>query len=370
MKTINMYQISTFLLGLIFLAGCAQFEEFESAELSDGPALTVSLSAAGDSLITVEMTSSANGYIVAALMSDTANPVPENKESLAKGNIVNDEYFYKEVEANEVVSYTFTTGVFQNAFYEIMAVAADENGVLSDIEVLEVATADTYAPGFVTSYPGFTYDPILVQGDTIVLEFDEMVVLGEGNFSIETFFTGQVVEVPAGNLFAVENYVFVILPEEFPYREYIWMHWEADAVEDISGNGVAALNTTYDSDAGAFLGAYWRMTSMSFDVQSVTPEDGSDQTPGFDIVLSYKEAVDISELTDGDIILTYNDGAGITSIIEVPLADISATGGDIIIRQNAFLASAGTVTIDIPAGVVFDGFGNSNNAFTASWNLN
>lgn len=370
MKTIKINQISTFLLGLILLVGCAEFEEFESAELSDGPALTVSLSAAGDSLITVEMTSNTNGYIVAALMSDTANPVPENKESLAKGNIVNDEYFYKEVEVNEVVSYTFTSGVLQNALYEIMAVAADENGVLSAIEVLEVATVDTYAPGFVTSYPEFTYDPTLAQRDTIVLEFDEMVMLGDGSFSIETYFTGQLLEVPAENLFVVENYVFVVLPADFPYREYIWMHWEADAVTDLSGNGVEAFNTYYDADAGSFVGAFWRMMTMPFDVQSVTPENGSDQTPGFDIVLSFAVTVDISELTDGDIILTYNDGAGMTTIIEVPVADISAAGGEVTIGQNAFAASTGTVTIDIPAGVIFDGFGNPNSAFSASWNLN
>jgi hypothetical protein len=370
MKTINKYQISTFLLGLVLLVGCVEFEEFESVEPGDGPTLTVSLSAAGDSLITVEMTSNANGYIVAALMSDTANPVPENKESLAKGNILNDEYFYKEVEADEVVRYSFTSGVFQNSFYEIMAVAANENGVLSEIEVLEVATADTYAPGFVTSYPGFTYDPTLAQGDTIVLEFDEMVMLGEGSFSIETFLTGQLVEVPAGNLFAVENYVFVILPAEFPYREYIWMHWETDAVTDLSGNGVTALNTFYDADEGVFVGAYWRMMSMPIDVQSVTPEIGSGQAPGFDIVLSFEVAVDLSELADGDIILTYNDGAGMITIIDLPVADVSATGEDVTIVQNAFTATSGTVTIDIPAGVIFDAFGNPNSAFTASWNLN
>lgn len=253
--------------------------------------------------------------------------------------------------------------------YEIMAVAANEDGVLSEVEVLEVRTDDSNAPGLVATYPGFTYDPTLAQGDTIVLEFDEPVQLGEGAFSIETFFTGQLVEVPAENVIAQGPYVFVILPAEFPYREYIWMHWEANAVTDLSGNGVDALTTYFDGDAGAFVGAYWRMMTMPIAVESVAPGDGTTQAAGFDIVMSFGTGVDAGDVADGDITLTYDDGAGIVTMVGVPAADVAAAGGDVTVSQNAFAATTGTVTIDVPEGIIFDAFGNPNSAFTASWTL-
>lgn len=370
MKTKYIYQISTFLLGIVLLVGCTEFEEFKAEDLGSGPTLTISLTASGDSLITVDMFSNTNGYIVAALMTDTTNAIPEDPESLAKGDIINEEYFYAEVEANQTVRYTFTNSVKQNSLYEIMAVAANSDGVLSDIEVLEVATADTYAPKLLGAYPEFTYSPTLAQGDTVVLEFDEAVQLGEGGFSIETFFGGEIIEIPSENVSASQNLVFVILPDEIPYREYVWLHWEEGAIVDATGNLIEELTTYFDGDLGEFIGAYWRMAAYTYSVEGASPSVADAQPAGFDIVLSYPGNVGgLANVTDGTINLTYDNGAGIVTIVGVPAADVSILGTDVTILQTVFTPVSGTVTVDVPAGIFTVGYGNPTEAYSATWNL-
>lgn len=370
MKTKYISKISAFMLGTILVFGCTEFDEFESADLGDAPALTLALVSAGDSSITVSMNSDAAGYIAAVLLSGVGNEVPEDAEALAMGNTVSDEYFYSKSVANQAVSYTFTSSVEQDASYEIMAVAANSEGVLGEIVVLEVTTFDTHAPEITGVSPGITYEPILEQGDTIILSFSEPVMKGSGKFSFETFFTGQTVNVPTQNVWTSGNEAFIVLPSVFPYREYIWLHWEQGAVIDASGNKADVMTTYFDSDNGVFVGVYWRMMSMNIAVQSVSPDEATSQTPGFDIVVSFAAGVNIDDLLDGDITLTYDDGSGVTTIIAVPVSEVSVSGSDVTIQQNIFSAVSGSVSIDIPEGVISDDFGNPNEAVSATWTLN
>ncbi|MCF8226667.1 MAG: hypothetical protein K9J30_12385 [Bacteroidales bacterium] len=371
MKIKYIYRIGAFLLGTVIMFGCVEWPEFESLDLATAPTVTVVQSSSSDSTITVAVTSDAAGFVAAILLEGTGNEVPEDSTALLTGNVEYLDYKYEEAKkADTTISFTFSSDIVQNAGYEVMAVAANSDGVVSPVVVIEVTTTDTYAPGLVGVYPEVTYSRVLNHGDTIILEFDEAVMLGTGKFSFETFYTAQTVDVPADSLLTAGNLVGVILPADFPYNDYVWMHWEADAVADALGNGVSAQTTYFDAENGVFVGYYWRMVSMEFAVQSVAPSVDDDQSAGFDIVLTFGSSASVSDLEDGDITLTYDNGAGMVITVDVPAADVAASGTDVTISQTVFTpTTGGTVTVDVPSGVIGVELGNPNAAYTATWTL-
>jgi len=362
-----LFKLSALLLGIVLMFGCAEWEEFESLDVASAPSVTVELANAADSTVTVDVTNSMDGFVSVILLADTGNAVPEDGEALLTENVAYDQFASMEAAAGEAVSVTFD-GLVQNSLYEVMAVAANEDGVVSEVSVLEVSTGDAYAPGLVEAVPGFTYSPVVDMGDTIMLVFDEPVAIGDGSFSFETFFGGQLEEVPADHVFASGNMVGVVLPFDPAYGDYLWMHWEADAVTDLVGNGVDALTTIFDSDNGAFIGAYWRMVQVAM-APSIAPATDDAQAPGFDIVLSFDAGVDAGDVADGSITLTYDDGAGVITTVDVPAADVTASGTDLTIAQTVFTPTSGTVTVDVPAELLSIGFGNPSAAVSATWDL-
>lgn len=367
MKAKYIYQIGAFLLGSLIFSGCAEWEEYESLDLASAPTVTVVQSNVSDSVIVVNVTSSADGFVAAILLEGTGNSIPSDSTALLKGNVNYHAYAYGEVEANGATALTFASDVQQNSTYEVMAVAANADGVVSDIEVIEITTTDSYPPSLLGADPAIDYAAVVEPGDTLVLVFDEPVLLGDGKFTFETFYTEETVDVPGDNVWAAGPYVFIVLPADFPYREYLWLHWEEAAVTDLVGNEVEAW-TTY-IDGNSFVGVFWRMAAFTYEVESVTPDPATEQLPGFDIVLTYGGAADIDDVTDGDITLTYDDGAGVVTVVDVPAADVSAAGAEVTIQQSVFTPLTGTVTVNIPEGLILIGIGNPTAEFSETWTL-
>ena len=364
-----LFKLSALLLGIVLMFGCAEWEEFESLDVASAPSVTVELANAADSTVTVDVTNSMNGFVSVILLADTGNAVPEDGEALLTGDVTYDQFKSMEATAGEAVSVSFD-GLVQNSLYEIMAVAANEDGVVSEVAVLEVTTGDAYAPSFVEATPGFTYDAVIMPGDTIFATFDEPIMLGDGDFSFETFRLGELEVVPDDHVFlAGAATVGVILPFDPAYGDYLWLHWEEGAVTDMVGNEVAALTTIFDGENGVFVGAYWRMAQVDMAPSAIAPDTETAQAPGFDIVLSFDAAVDAADVADGSITLTYDDGAGITTTVDVPAADVTANGSDLTIAQTVFTPTSGTVTVDVPAGLLSIGFGNPSTAVSATWDL-
>ncbi|MEX2372030.1 MAG: hypothetical protein WD578_13590 [Bacteroidales bacterium] len=360
-----LYQISAFLLGTILMVGCVEWDEFESLDLDAAPTVTVVQSAVGDSLIAVDVTSSANGFVSVIILEGTGNVVPSDSVALLKGNVSYLDFASVEVEADVAVTVTFASGIEQDASYEVMAVSANADGVVSEVAVLAITTADTYAPAFVSASPDFTYDPIIEPGDTIVISFDEPVILGSGAFSFEGFYSGDVFEVT--NATVSGNNVYLPVPVDFAYREYIWLHWETGAVVDAEGNETSALTTFLDG--GAFSGAFWRIVAMKHPVLSVTPDVEVDQIAGFTITLTFGDNVSIANLEDGDITIVYDDEGGLVTTADVPAADVLAAGMEVTIDQSSFVPTTGTVTLVVPEGVIGVGIGNPNAEYSATWNI-
>lgn len=371
MKTNNIFKISAFLLGIIVAFSCAEWEEYESLDLAAAPTVSVEQSNVGDSLIVVDVTSSADGFVAAILLEGTGNPVPSDSTALLEGNVDYLAYAYGKATANTATMLTFASDIQQNTAYEVMAVAANADGVVSAVEVISVTTDDTYAPNLLATYPSISTDPVIELVDTIMLEFDEPVALGAGKFTIEAYNEDQVEDVPAANLFVSGNMVGIILPFTPANGDFLSLHWEDAAVEDLSGNGVPAFTTT--EEAGTFDGFYWRVVTIDMDFKTVIPGLDEDQMPGFDITFTYDSVVsfviddDNPVIEDGDITLTYNDGDGSELTIDVPVADVTIDGANLTIVQSKAPAWFGEVTIDIPEGIFYVGHGNPMVPVSESW---
>lgn len=372
MKAKYIYQIGAFLLGSLIFSGCVEWPEFEALDLASAPTVTVAQTNVGDSTITVDVTSSANGFVAAILLPGTGNAVPGDSAAILEGNVEYLAYASGEVEANTPVSFTFTADIVQDADYEVMAVAANEDGVVSSPSVITVTTTDNYPPGLLGTTPAFTYDPVVELDGQIVMFFDEPVQKGSGSFTFETFYAGATIPVPDDSVSAVGNEIIINMPMMPDYGDYLWLHWEADAVTDFSGNGVAALTTILDG--GAFVGAYWRLVHMTMTYASLTPDPAAASLDaGADITVTFGDVVRASGYETGDMTLYYetivNDSTVNSTTISVAAENVSTSGNDLVIGQ-LYVAAGGTVTLIIPEGVLTVGPGrNPVEAIEETWDI-
>lgn len=372
MKSKYVYQLGAFILGIFIISGCVEWPEFEPLDLASAPTVTVEQTNVSDSTITVNVTSTANGFVSAVLLEGAGNPVPADSGAILQGNVDYLDYASGEVEAGTAVSITFSTDIEQNSPYEVMAVAANEDGVVSAAAVVQVTTVDTYKPAFLGANPDFTYDPELGLTDTIMLSFNETVQLGTGGFTFETFFGGQMISVPSDSVMASGNMVTIYMPMMPDYGDYVWLHWEADAVTDFAGNGVDALTTVLDGQN--FDGAYWRLVYDTATYVSTTPDFATETLdPGADLTITFADEVSASGYETGDMMLHYesmvNDSTISSTTIYVAAEHVSASGNDLIINQ-IHVATEDVVTLTIPAGILTVGPGrNPVYAIEETWTI-
>ncbi len=370
MKTKYLYQLSAFLLGIIVMFGCAKFEDFESLDLDPAPIVSLTLVSAADSTISVDVTSSMSGYVAAILLTGTGNEVPDSS-ALLQQNVLYDEYKFLEAVANETISFTYAS-VVQDAEYEVMAVAVNEDGMVSDVSVLAVSSTDSYGPQLVSTTPEITYGYALDPDVALVLTFDEAVILGSGDFSYEVPWSGiPIVDIPAENVSVDGVNVFITIPDGYIHGDYFWLHYEEGAVVDAAGNETEALSTYYDGDLNAFIGVYWSVVPIYMEPVSITPDVAVAQAADFDIVLTFSDYVSAvgDTIYSGDITLTYDDGAGMVTQVDVPSEDVVIAGTTVTISQTVFSPGGGTVTVDIPEDIMTVYYDNPIVAITETWDI-
>ncbi|MFO7670570.1 MAG: Ig-like domain-containing protein [Bacteroidales bacterium] len=366
MKIANKYFKGSALLSLMALLvfSCTEFTEFESTTLGPGPSITLSLVSVQDSTFTVAVTSNGDGYASVILLPGSGNPIPEDPENLLTGNISSLEYQSKVVKANQATNFTFS-GLYQWALYEVQSAANNADGKISEVKTLTVGTDDNHGPVLSATDPGITYDPVLSASGPITLVFDEWVLYDEDKeLTFAAFFGGE--EMTAGSVEVDGNVVTVTPAEDFTYRDYIWLSYPEGAFTDYAGNPTEEITTYYDEDNGVFVGLYWRVEAFTYDAVSITPAADSVDASRFDIVVTFDDAVDIDEVEDAMITLTYDDGFDVL-IKGVLVSELTAIDNTLKITQTKLGVPGSTVTLNIPEGILGIGIGNPNAEITASW---
>lgn len=366
MKIANKYFKPLSLLAMLALmvVSCTEFKEFESKTYGPGPTVTLALASVQDSSFTVSVTSSADGFISIILLPGMGNTPPEDPEDLLTGNVNAMDYQTKKVPANTTTHFTFS-GLVQYAAYEVMAAANDANDVPGDIATLAVGTDDTHPPMLAGTDPGVGYSPSLAVGGPVVLVFDEPVIYDTTKHLVfSEFYDGQ--DVDAGSVSVDYNVVTVTPGEDFTNLDYAMLSYPEGAFVDYAGNLTPEVQSYFDG-VSQLVGLYWGVESKTFEPLSVTPDEGA-VAAGFDIVVTFAEMVDISDVADGDITLTYDDGLDV--LIKAVLAsEVSAAGNELTITQSYSAAPGVKVTLTIPAELLSIGYGNPNAEVIANWTI-
>jgi len=353
-------------LALVIAAACVKWESETSPTLESSSSVTLAVLSAGDSSFVISFTNSSNGYVALNLFDGTGNEVPtelEDREAMLTGNVVSMEYYSAETATGNVYQVTFT-GLVQDASYEVMGVANNSDGVVSEVAVQVVNTADSHPPMLIGTDPEVGYGEVLAVDGSVVLIFDEPILYDDTKDLIfAEWYDGE--EVVAGSVTVDGNTATVTLGEDLTNRDYVWLSYPEGAFTDLSGNLVDTMETYFDG--AGFVGLYWRAVSKEFEALTILPEEAVVPT-GFDIVVSFAEEVDAGDVADGDITLTYDDGTDVL-IKSVMASEVSAAGNDLTITQSYSAAPGVEVTLNIPAGLLGIGIGNPNTEVTASWSI-
>jgi len=357
-------RIGIFVLALVMTAACVKWEQETSPTLESASTVTLAVLSSGDSSVVVSYSSSANGYVALNLFEGTGNEVPAeeaDREAFLTGNVTSMEYIRSETEAGTVYQYTFE-GLIQNTSYEVMGVANNSDGVVSQAELLPIATADNYNPVLTGTDPEVTYDPILPIDGSVTLIFDEPILYDDTkDLTFSEFYDGE--DVVAGSVTVSGNTATVALGADLTNRDYVLLSYPEGAFTDLAGNPADSVASYLDGSS--FVGLYWRAEAKDFEAVSVTPTD-TYQDPGFDIVVTFAEGVSVSGVEDGDITLTYDDGLDVLTKA-VLASELSAAGNELTITQSYMAPQGVEVMLSIPEDVLSIGIGNPNAEVAASW---
>ncbi|MFZ5938941.1 MAG: hypothetical protein ACOYXB_00070 [Bacteroidota bacterium] len=362
MKTRYLKKFGAFILLGILAASCATFEDYESLDLPDAPTVTLQLVTAADSSITVSLSTSMEGYIGICILEGTGNAVPDSG-NLLTGNLNYIDFVSRKLAANTAESITLGQDMIeQDMSYEVMAVAANSDGVVSAVTVLEVQTSDTHAPNPIGSDPESSFDQVYTPGDPVEIFFDEWVVVDpEKEFLFETYFTGLTFGADSA---VSTGYSILVYPSELvPNGDYFQLSYEEGVVSDMSGNPVAALSSSLDDAVGFF----WRAVKVVMDAE-VGPA-GESQPADFTVTLTFGDFVDFSSAyTTGDVAFVYYTETGENKIY-VPDGNISISDNVVTITQPFVAASGTVVELSVPQGAFSVGVYNPSGEISANWTI-
>jgi len=357
-------RISIFVLALVISAACVKWDEETRPSMDSASTVTLAVLSTGDSSVVISFSNSLNGYVGLNLYEGTSNTVPtelEDREAMLTGNVSSMEYYSAETAVGEVYQVTFE-GLVQDASYEVMGVANNEDGIVSEVVVQVVNTADSHPPTLLSTDPEIGYDPVLPLNGPVVLVFDEPVLYDDTkDLTFSEFYDAA--DVVAGSVVVSGNTVTVTPGEDFTNRDYVLLSYPEGAFTDLSGNLAAAMDSYLDG--GAFVGLYWRAEADDFEAISMTPADAYIAAGG-DITVTFAQDVDVDDVEDGDITLTYDDGLDVLTKA-VLASDLSVTDNVLTVSQSYMAPQGVEVTLNIPAELLGIGYGNPNVEVTASW---
>jgi hypothetical protein len=373
MKSIHKYTKLTFIfmLALAISGACVKWEEETRPILEPASSVSLGVGSVTDSAFVIQVSSTKDGYIALHLFGGTGHEVPgseEEKEAFLTNNIVSMGYASVKVTSGETCSVTFSDGIEQNSVYDVIAMANNTDGIMSEGRLITVRTSDIYPPVFLGSSPASGIDAVYEQGEMIVLIFDESVFVDRSKeFIFTTLFSGM--SEAAGEVLTQGNLVGVVPASDFPEGDYVFLSWPEGAVMDFRGNMAAAMESYLDEENN-FYGVYTRMVTPPREAESIGP--GGDSIPsGADIVITFNDTVSADkDLEKGMISLGYTDISGLPDHTEyLDPAALLFEGTTVTVPQS-FAADPGWgVTLSVDEEAFDIGYFVPNAEVNSSWRI-
>ncbi|HYQ55974.1 MAG TPA: hypothetical protein VEP89_01420 [Draconibacterium sp.] len=373
------YNITAVLLLGLLITSCEDWDEYKSADLAGAPDITLNLVSVLDSAVMVSVNTNVAGYVSVLITEDTSLTVDDiDAEQLLVGNQSGLEQELISVENAGLVEYTFTTDLIQNHWYQVFAVATNEDGVFSLVEGQRVMTDDTYAPVLVSTTPTKSAEAAQDNLFSVAITFSEPVqVVDTSMFHFSYYYGDETIDVQALEVSESGNVVTVYQdPDNVPYNgEWVFLSWEEGAVTDFQSGTPNKVEAKVSGVIDGFLeGLYWRVQHVPFDIvtDNFMPEVGSAVSdPQMDIM--YKFPYPVSFTTDNEGAPVYENGdinvsfwtEGKQTILDIPADYLTLTGGDsiLVISLPEAAQYGNDVSVNIAEGVVEDIYGNPNAAF-------
>ncbi len=366
MRLKNIIYKLSFLLLLVGLTNCTQWEEYESVSVLSAPTNSSSFSELGESTVNLNITSSADGYTSYALYEGEITSLPDGEDLLEQNVSSASIKSTSAVTANTTLTVGFS-GLENNAIYTIFTVTSNMDGVVSDVIALYIQTEDYTDPTITGSTPEVSADRSQESGFDIVLSYSELIQLGDNpEFTIYYAFDDTTITVDASEISVSSNEVTISQSYPMYAGEWIWLSATEGSVLDLVGNPAPAIETGFDSEEGLY-GYYWRTAEEVIDItdEMFSPAGGSAVSSLDSIIVKFDLPIYLSdEVADGDVSYTiWQDGK--RTIIDVPSSYLDVVSEDsILVIYLPEAAEYGDyVSVSIAEGIVMDMYENTNAAY-------
>ena len=369
-----MKRFFTYIAILALAVGCKDLYGPEETPLAPDTAgsVEVTISDVTDNSFKVTLTPSGNvsyySYLVdASATAETLDPATLYKvgySSVAQGTV---KY------TAEAPAYTFEVNATPNTSYQVYAVAASEMGFAGNITVKGTKTTDTVAPG---------YESYQTNENQVLFTFSEAVTRGSGAIKVPyyAYYTAEFQQsaLPAGEIEIPEDAIQVdgnqamITVPGLPTGAYWTISIAEGAFVDAVGQKLPAYASSFvaTEEGVAPKGFYGEVTYIETPMLgTLEAETFSEWTAPF--IVPVESTYPVASLsTKKFVTVTYEtQTSSSTQTIVHTLTPgetygMSASGFVVYLpEQPAFGA---TVTIDVPAGCIYDIYGNDCEAWSHS----
>ena len=356
----------------VILAGCATFDDPAKPEdFGNGPSISINIGAKTDSAFTFTITPGSGAvyysYIIA--QSNTAQELDALSllRGVYSGGVIQDTLITEKLP-------TFTFDMIDkdgepmcspNTTYQIYAVASNVQGIVGNVVNQSVTTTDTSIPapyGVLSDGAkksvSVAFNENIKRGEGVVTaksykewDFDNAITLEEDEFTVEVS----------------ENTVLFTAPDA-PAGAYVTFTWAEGAFVDAVNNPCEAFSNVINAN-GIFINSFVHVNQVPFDIEescTFEPELASNfrDWEAFvgELIFDFPIFIIEDDLKAGDIKITYTN-AKKTTVINLPVDYWEVDGNTLRFALTESPQIEDYVGIQISEGILFDVYGNPNEAF-------
>lgn len=355
------------------LASCNSWDDEQTQNYGDGPAITIDLTTTADSsfTFTVNPAQGTNYYTYTVVEGTEAEEV--DASLLLKNAIGGIAGGIKKYSENASITETMRNAKTNaplcspNTSYVIYAVAASDKGVIGKVASQVVTTTDGETPVVADMASTDSYAAV---------KFSENVALGDGSISGKYYLEWDPAfaakEIAAEDIVTTINGSVVKFEvNNVPAGAYVFISWAEGAFVDSKGNKCPAMNSDFNMTTGAIEGVNMHLANVAWDINpaNIGPDAGSliSDYKTWQGTITFDENVyrNDHEVKAGDIYVKYANSKKSTTIALDP-TDWEVKDNVVTFRLPEAAADGDVITVGIKENVLFDICGNGNNAFVSS----
>lgn len=365
----------------LVLTGCTKWDDAKSEIYPDGPSININVTATADSAFTFVLTPGEGTTYYSYVVDQADEADALDGVTLLKGGYTSVSQAVLNTESDASFTYNMrkadnTPLCLPNTTYQIYAVASNDKGMVGEVAVVTVTTSDAGAPT-ITDYKA----DAATKSATVM--FNQNVYQGEGKISgvyyKEFEFENPVALTAEDITITIEGGNVTLAAPKAPAGAHILFSYEEGAFVDEAGNKCGAVNSMIDETAETvedmFVGIYVHAANETWKITDdiVAPSTGYSIGPWEEFIgtITFGEKVYVipEDLASGDLSVTYA-GKERTITQNLKVTDWKVADNVLTFKLPIEPQVGDMITLNVKAGVLYDVYGNSNEAYTTenlSW---